>query len=62
MVLVFDPLRKLKDGGQLSARDWKCLMMSQFELGKYAEVKETWALSTEVRAHWSHFPVFELFV
>ena len=32
----------------MSPRDWKCLMMTQFELGKYAEVKATWVLSTEV--------------
>lgn len=40
---------KLESQAQMSPRDWKCVMMSQFELGKYAEVKETWTLSTQVR-------------
>lgn len=39
---------QLAEKAQLSARDWKCLMMSQFELGKHAEVKATWIISTEV--------------
>lgn len=29
-------------------------MMSRFELGKYEEVKEAWALSTEVRSRVHH--------
>lgn len=40
--------RQLAETAQLSARDWKCLMMSQFELGKYADVKSTWFRSKEV--------------
>ncbi|CAM9868730.1 unnamed protein product [Pylaiella littoralis] len=39
----------LEDKAQFSPRDWKCLMMAQFELGKFAEVRETWALSMQNR-------------
>eukprot|EP00903_Cladosiphon_okamuranus_P014057 g13065.t2 len=43
----------------LSARDWKCVLMSQFELGKYAEMKATWTLCTERRNTSHSYKTFE---
>lgn len=44
-------MSQLARKSQMSPRGWRCLIMSQFNLKKYADVKKTWARSTspEVR-------------
>ncbi|CAM9117054.1 unnamed protein product [Ectocarpus sp. 6 AP-2014] len=37
----------LAEDGKLSNSDWKCLMMSQFYLGRFAEVKKSWSRNVE---------------
>eukprot|EP00752_Nemacystus_decipiens_P008840 g7889.t1 len=49
----------LAEKSHLSPRDWKCVMMSQFEVGKYADVKATWILSTEGRNTSHSYRAFE---